>query len=51
VRPIETVSVEWRFQKTDAEHTVHKLTGVVGIVNQIRILAAAQAFQVREKIQ
>src|SRR5271169_2743295 len=30
-----TGEVEWRFQKTDAEHVVHKLSGVVGIVNQI----------------
>ncbi len=46
-----TGEVEWRFQTTDAEHAVHKLSGVVGIVNQIRIAAPAQTFEVREKIQ
>jgi osmotically-inducible protein OsmY len=25
-----TGEVEWRFQKTDAEHAVHKLTGIIG---------------------
>lgn len=43
--------VEWRFQKTDAESAVHKLSGVVDVINQIRIAAPAHAHEVREKIQ
>jgi osmotically-inducible protein OsmY len=43
--------VEWRFHRTDAEQAVHKLSGVVEIVNQIRVAAPAQAFEVRDKIQ
>jgi osmotically-inducible protein OsmY len=43
--------VEWRFQKTEAEGAIHKLTGVVEVFNQIRIAAPAHAHEVREKIQ
>jgi osmotically-inducible protein OsmY len=43
--------VEWQFQKSDAEAAVHKLSGVVGIANQIRLAAAVHAGEVREKIQ
>jgi osmotically-inducible protein OsmY len=52
-RGIVTLSgeVEWRFQKTDAEAAIHKLTGVVAVINQIRLAAAAHAHEVREKIQ
>ena len=52
-RGIVTLSgeVEWRFQKTDAEAAIHKLTGVVTVINQIRLAAAAHAHEVREKIQ
>ncbi len=30
---------------------MHKLTGVVDVVNQIRVASAVQAFEVKEKIQ
>jgi osmotically-inducible protein OsmY len=46
-----TGEVEWRYQKTGAEQAVHKLTGVVAVVNEIRIAAPAHALEVREKIQ
>jgi osmotically-inducible protein OsmY len=43
--------VEWQFQKSDAEAAIHKLSGVVGVVNQIRLAAAVHAGEVREKIE
>jgi osmotically-inducible protein OsmY len=46
-----TGEVEWRYQKTDAEHAVHKLTGVVYVINQIRIAAPVHTLEVKEKIQ
>jgi osmotically-inducible protein OsmY len=52
-RGVVTLSgeVEWRYQKTDAEQAVHKLTGVVDVLNQIRVGAPVHAFEVKEKIQ
>jgi osmotically-inducible protein OsmY len=43
--------VEWRFQKNDAEAAIHKLSGVVDVINQVRIAAAVHAAEVKEKIQ
>jgi osmotically-inducible protein OsmY len=43
--------VEWRFQKADAESAVHKLTGVVDVINQIRIAAPVDAPAVQDKIE
>jgi osmotically-inducible protein OsmY len=43
--------VDWQFQKTDAEHVVHKLTGVINVVNQIRVASPVRASEVKEKIQ
>jgi osmotically-inducible protein OsmY len=52
-RGIVTLSgeVEWGYQKSDAEAAIHKLTGVVGVINQIRIAAPVHAVEVRDKIQ
>jgi osmotically-inducible protein OsmY len=46
-----TGDVDWQFQKTDAEHVVHKLTGVANVVNQIRVASAVRASEVKERIQ
>jgi osmotically-inducible protein OsmY len=43
--------VDWQFQKTDAEHVVHKLTGVIDVTNQIRVASPVRASEVKEKIQ
>ena len=43
--------VDWQFQKTDAEHVVHKLTGVIDVINQMRVASAVRASEVKEKIQ
>jgi osmotically-inducible protein OsmY len=52
-RGIVTLSgeVEWRYQKTDAEEAVHKLSGVIEVLNQIRIVAPLRACEVKETIQ
>jgi osmotically-inducible protein OsmY len=46
-----TGEVEWQFQKTDAAHVVHKLSGVINVVNQIRVSTPVRASEVEEKIQ
>jgi len=44
-------NVDWRYQITDAESAIHKLSGVVDVINQIRLAAPVHAYEVREKIQ
>jgi len=39
------------FQKTEAAYIVHKLTGVVDVVNQIRIAPRISASEIKEKIE
>ena len=46
-----TGEVDWQFQKTDADHVVHKLTGVIDVVNQIRVASPIHAVEVKEKIE
>ena len=46
-----TGDVDWQYQKADAEHVVHKLSGVIDVVNQIRVTAPVRASDIREKIQ
>jgi osmotically-inducible protein OsmY len=46
-----TGEVDWLFQKTDAKHVVHKLTGVIDVINQMRVASAVRASEVKEKIQ
>ena len=43
--------VDWQFQKTEADHVVHKLSGVVDVVKQIRVTSPVHAFEVKEKIE
>jgi len=43
--------VDWQFQKTEADHVVHKLSGVAGVLNQIRIASPVYAVEVKEKIE
>jgi osmotically-inducible protein OsmY len=44
-------AVDWQFQKTEADQVVHKLSGVVDVVNQIRVAAPVQAHEVKEKLE
>ena len=46
-----TGEVEWAFQRSDAEAAIHKLTGVVGVNNQIRVRANVDTGAVREQIE
>jgi osmotically-inducible protein OsmY len=46
-----TGDVEWAFQRSDAEAAIHKLTGVVGVNNQIRVRSNVDAGAVREQIE
>jgi osmotically-inducible protein OsmY len=43
--------VEWNYQKMAAEYAVQRLTGVVCVLNDIKIKPPVQAYQVREKIE
>jgi osmotically-inducible protein OsmY len=46
-----TGEVDWQYQKTDAQYGVHKLTGVIDVVNQILVAAPVRASEVKQKIQ
>ena len=46
-----TGEVDWQFQKTDADHVVHKLSGVFDVVNQILVASPIHAVEVKEKIE
>jgi osmotically-inducible protein OsmY len=46
-----TGDVDWQYQKADAEHVVHKLSGVIDVLNQIRVAAPVRASDIKEKIQ
>jgi osmotically-inducible protein OsmY len=46
-----TGDVDWQFQKTEAEAAVHHLSGVVGVVNLVRVRATVHDSEVKEKIQ
>jgi osmotically-inducible protein OsmY len=46
-----TGDVDWNYQKMAAENTVHRLLGVLGVMNEIKIKPHVQAYEVREKIQ
>jgi len=46
-----TGDVDWQFQKTEADHVVHKLSGVFDVLNQIRVASPIHAVEVKEKIE
>jgi osmotically-inducible protein OsmY len=46
-----TGEVDWQFQKTEADQVVHKLSGVVDVVNQVRVATPVQAYEVKEKLE
>ena len=43
--------VDWNYQKTAAEDAVENLTGVHGVVNEIRVKARAKADDINRRIQ
>ena len=46
-----TGEVDWNFQKSSAEYDVHRMIGVLGVTNDIKIKPRVQAQDVREKIE
>ena len=46
-----TGEVDWQFQRTEADHVVHKLSGVFDVLNQIRVASPIHAIEVKEKIE
>jgi len=46
-----TGEVDWNYQKTAADHAVHRLMGVLGVTNDIKIKPRVAASEVREKIE
>jgi osmotically-inducible protein OsmY len=46
-----TGEVDWQFQKADADQAVHRLSGVVDVLNQIRVASPVHAVEVKEKIE
>jgi osmotically-inducible protein OsmY len=46
-----TGEVDWQFQKTEADHVVHKLSGVVDVVNEVRVASPVHAYEVKEKLE
>lgn len=45
-----TGEVDWNYQKTSAEHGVHKIMGLIGLANNIKVKPHVQVYEVREKI-
>ena len=43
-------TVDWQFQREAASTAVHKLTGVVGVINGIAVKSRVQATDVKAKI-
>jgi NitT/TauT family transport system permease protein len=46
-----TGEVDWQFQKAEAAYIVHRLTGVVDVVNQIRVVPRSGASDIKQKIE
>jgi osmotically-inducible protein OsmY len=44
-------TVDWHYQKEEAERAVKPITGVKGVINQIKIKTAPKAADVRERIR
>jgi osmotically-inducible protein OsmY len=46
-----TGEVDWNYQKTAADHAVHRIIGVLGVTNEIKIKPHVAVYEVREKIE
>jgi osmotically-inducible protein OsmY len=46
-----TGEVDWQFQKAEAAYIVHKLTGVVDVVNRIRVAPGIGASEIKQRIE
>lgn len=45
-----TGDVDWNYQKSAADDGVHKITGILGLTNKIKVKPHVQAYEVRAKI-
>lgn len=46
-----TGNVDWQFQKSEAEHDVRALSGVLGVINQLQVRPPASTAEVKDKIE
>ena len=46
-----TGEVDWQFQKTEAAYIVQKLSGVVDVINDIRVMPRIDASDIKQKIE
>lgn len=43
--------VDWQYQRAAAEHAVHKLSGVIGVLNRIVLRPSAEPGDIRRRIE
>jgi osmotically-inducible protein OsmY len=46
-----TGTVDWQYQKSEAEYDIRKLSGVVAVVNDLRVRSSTAATEVKDKIE
>lgn len=46
-----TGTVDWQHQKSEAEYDIRKLSGVVGVINQLQIKSPMVASEVKDQIE
>ena len=46
-----TGTVDWQYQKSEAEYDIRKLSGVVGVINQLQVKSPAAAAEVKDQIE
>src|SRR6266496_3079244 len=46
-----TGTVDWQYQKSEAEYDARKLSGVVGVINQLQVESPTAAAEVKEQIE
>ena len=44
-------NADWQYQRRAAEHAIRKLTGVTGVINQIRLTLSLHTADVKDKIE
>jgi osmotically-inducible protein OsmY len=43
--------VDWQYQKSEAEYDIRKLSGVLGVINQLQVRLPARTSEIKEKIE
>jgi len=44
-------TVDWQYQKSEAEYDIRKLSGVLGVINQLQVKSPAAAAEVKDQIE